>query len=59
MGGVRFELEIAHQSGKAFDLWAIFLPSPTGFLHIWTSRRRQRQEMWGFPAFSELAADLQ
>jgi hypothetical protein len=34
-GRVRFFLEIAHQSGKRFDLWANFYPRMTDFLHIW------------------------
>jgi hypothetical protein len=56
---VRLPLENAHKSGKTFDLWAIFLPPPTGFLHIRSFRTEEMPLNTGFPAISGLAAELQ
>jgi hypothetical protein len=50
---VRFSLEIAHQSGKRFDLWVNFYLPPTGFLHICFFVNQKRQQIGDFLRFQD------
>jgi hypothetical protein len=59
MGKASLSLETAQQKKKKNDLWAIFCPSVTNFLHVYAFGAGKGPEIRGFPAICELAADLQ